>query len=174
MTMLTHEEARRYMQAAADKRLSAQERKALEAHLAECPECRAYSVEIESLQFTITRALRARWDRRRAPVNLVKRAQVRARQYNNRKQVFRFANLMAQVSSFVVLAALVMNVVQTQRFDVNRETTPTSAAQPPVTRMERSVPDFELASGNEITFLASDSTDNGDYPVTLNSRMLPQ
>lgn len=174
MTMLTHEEARRSVQAAADKRLGAPERKALEVHLAECPECRAYSVEIESLQFTITRALRARWDRRRAPVNLVKRAQVRARHYNTRKQAFHFANLMAQVSSFVVLAALVVNLVQMQKFDVNRDTRPTSAAGPPVTRIERSIPDFELASENEVAFALSDPTDSEDFPATLTNRSFPQ
>jgi anti-sigma factor RsiW len=176
MTMLTHEEARRYVQAAIDKRLSAQERKVLEIHLAECPECRAYTAEMEALQFTLIRTLRARWDRRRAPVNLVKRAQIRARQYHTRKQVIRFATVVTQLSSFVAMAALVAVLLENQTLTLTRNSTPTSPASSPVTRVERAVPEFELGDADSGAALAANdsASEVWESPVMANGRLLPQ
>lgn len=176
MTTLTHDDARRYVQAAADKRLSVQEYQALEAHLAQCPECRDYAVEIKALQFSLSRALRARWDRRRAPVNLMKRAQIRARGYHARKQLFHLATIATQVSSFAAMAALVVVLLENQTVNLNRNSAPTSAASA-VTHVERTVPDFELLPSSYETVSVVSDPDNvagTDVLPKLTGRMVPQ
>lgn len=180
MMGLTHDEARRYVQVAADKRLGVGERKALEAHLAECVECRAYAAEMDALQLTLTRALRARWDRRRAPINLVKKAQIRARHLHERKQAIRFVNAFAQVSSFIVIAVLAVNLFQSQNWRLDDSLTQPAPATVSAHSKQtlRGIPDFELQSnGSEPVFIASASTkteSQWDTPATVVGRGHPQ
>src|SRR5688500_13603827 len=61
MTPLTHAEARQRLH---DGRrwLDNKSLAALDAHLAECAECRAYAQHLETFEPALTRALHARWD----------------------------------------------------------------------------------------------------------------
>ena len=59
--ILTHEQARQYLQVAADGSLEARQQAELDRHLADCAECQAYAQEIASLDTRLSRALQARW-----------------------------------------------------------------------------------------------------------------
>jgi len=61
MAALTHPQARAFIQAAADQRLSASDAHNLHEHLRGCPECRAYSADINALSGALQRAWHTRW-----------------------------------------------------------------------------------------------------------------
>src|SRR5688500_16544049 len=67
MTTLTHEEARRDLHTGRrwlDNKAAA----ALDAHLADCADCRAYAADLSVLEPAVTRALHARWDGVQPPI----------------------------------------------------------------------------------------------------------
>jgi anti-sigma factor RsiW len=68
MITLSHTLAREYIQQMADgETLRAEARQALQQHLAECGECRAYAQEIKALHLTLSRAFRDRWEHQPLP-----------------------------------------------------------------------------------------------------------
>lgn len=68
MITLSHALARDYIQQQADgETLRAEARQALQHHLAECPECRAYAEDIQALHLTLARAFRTRWEHQPLP-----------------------------------------------------------------------------------------------------------
>lgn len=70
MVDLPHENARALIQSAADQIIDAEQRRALDAHLAQCNECSAYARSLTSLEVNLRTALHTRWDRRRPTLNL--------------------------------------------------------------------------------------------------------
>ena len=58
---LTHEKARSYLQAAADRQLNPTVQPALERHLAGCPECRRYAEQLAGLEARLESELPAAW-----------------------------------------------------------------------------------------------------------------
>lgn len=67
---LPHEHARTLIQSAADQMIDPESRTALDAHLAQCKECRAYARSLANLEASLRTTLHARWDRRRPTLNL--------------------------------------------------------------------------------------------------------
>ena len=71
MIELTHEKARKLIQAVADQILLPQEeRTALDVHLNECTNCNEYLNELTGLETSINKALHSSWDRQQPNVNL--------------------------------------------------------------------------------------------------------
>ncbi len=67
MNELTHEHARQLLHHHSHE-LSASDRATLDAHLAQCAECRAYAHNLAMLQPVLAQAMRARWDAARPPL----------------------------------------------------------------------------------------------------------
>jgi len=83
MTLISHEDARRLMQARADGLLSETERIALEAHLKNCESCQAQAAELQALNEQLSNVLKTRLESNREPsVNLLARVQE-----NNRRNI---------------------------------------------------------------------------------------
>ena len=62
MPDLNHQQSRNYLHKASDGLLGSVEHIMLDAHLDACPDCRAYSNELNALQNDLHRILHARWD----------------------------------------------------------------------------------------------------------------
>ena len=62
MNPLNHTQARQLLQAAADYRLEPAEQVALDAHLAGCPDCRAYGEGIGTLEQGLRKMFHRQWD----------------------------------------------------------------------------------------------------------------
>ncbi len=105
MTRLTHEQARRYLNDAADNCLNPGERTALEAHLTECSACRAYAAELNQLQATLGRALRARW--KAPPINLVARVRRQVKLNTRRRLFLGFANTLVKLGALAAIVGMV-------------------------------------------------------------------
>lgn len=61
MRQLSHIEARQALSVAADGKLDMRHQPALEQHLAECTECRAYAEQLRALEAQLSASLQARW-----------------------------------------------------------------------------------------------------------------
>jgi len=76
MTLISHEDARRLMQARADGLLSETERLALQTHLQNCESCQAKAIELQALDEQLARVLKTHLESKREPsVNLLARVQ---------------------------------------------------------------------------------------------------
>jgi LysM repeat protein len=62
MTEITHQKARTLLEIAAGQTLLASDQAALDAHLAACPECRAYAGRLAGLEDGLRRILHGKWD----------------------------------------------------------------------------------------------------------------
>jgi LysM repeat protein len=67
---ITHEEAHELIQFSMDQALEPQERKTLQAHLADCLECRGFADELSQLRNLLLPTMRNRWNLRPAPLSL--------------------------------------------------------------------------------------------------------
>ena len=112
MRPLTHDQARRLVHAAADRSLTARDGRRLEAHLAACPDCRAYQAEIARLQSIVTHALRERWSERKAARRRVDGASAQAAGAIRRGRFFRAANGFTQIASLFVIAVMLVRWAQ--------------------------------------------------------------
>ena len=70
MIEITHQKAQTLLQAAADQPLKADERSALDAHLATCKECNDYSKSLTNLETGLHRIFHAQWDLQHPNLNL--------------------------------------------------------------------------------------------------------
>ena len=70
MFEITHQQARLLLQAAADRPLGAEERTALQVHLAHCQACSQHAGGLASLEDRLREAMRARWDLQRPGLDL--------------------------------------------------------------------------------------------------------
>mgnify|MGYP003336595852 FL=1 len=61
MNTMSHDQARQWIEQAADGLLGAEQENVLEAHLASCAECRAYAAELANLETALSAALQAHW-----------------------------------------------------------------------------------------------------------------
>ena len=68
----THQKARLLLRAAADQMLNQEEKTALDLHLAECKECRAYANNLSTLETSLRRAFHTNWDNQQPNLNLQK------------------------------------------------------------------------------------------------------
>ncbi len=68
---LTHEQARRYLQAAADGQLDPSFQPALERHLADCPQCQRFAERLDALEARLANELPTAW-----PISSVAEPQV--------------------------------------------------------------------------------------------------
>lgn len=102
---MTHENARRAIQSGADE-LSAVESAALQAHLAACPECRAYAAQLDTLRPALTLALHGRWDAARPGAELAQKVQEQLRRRAMRKSILQSA--VAVLGALAILGVLVL------------------------------------------------------------------
>jgi len=70
MLEITHQKAHALLQVAADQPLGADEKSALDVHLAKCKECNDYAKGLTSLEVGLRRILHAQWDMQRPDLNL--------------------------------------------------------------------------------------------------------
>jgi TolB protein len=102
---MTHDEALQHLHAAADGLLGQSDRAALDAHLAECAECRALAAELDSLQLALSHTLRARWDAHPVPADMSRKVVSRVRQSNLRQPILRVTGALAGAAALVTLVA---------------------------------------------------------------------
>jgi anti-sigma factor RsiW len=110
---LMHEQARRLIHAAADRSLSPGDRSHLRAHLAACPECRAYQAELDQLQSTLVQALRQGSNLHRPSPNIPQQITVRAQRAVRRSRQFKVANRITQLASVLVIALMSVQLIHT-------------------------------------------------------------
>jgi hypothetical protein len=67
---ITHEEAHKLIQFSMDQALAPQERKTLQAHLADCLECRGFADQLSELRKLLLPTMRNHWNLRPAPLSL--------------------------------------------------------------------------------------------------------
>ena len=70
MLEITHLKAQTLLQAAADQPLGADDKSALDAHLAKCKECSNYAKSLTNMEASLRRILHAQWDLQRPNLNL--------------------------------------------------------------------------------------------------------
>jgi hypothetical protein len=61
MNTMSHDQARQWIEQAADNILGAEQQAALQAHLATCAACQAYAAELANLESALSEALQAHW-----------------------------------------------------------------------------------------------------------------
>ncbi len=115
MRTLSHRQARYLAQATLDGELSAEHRTAFEAHLAGCPECRAYAAEMSRLEA----ALQQLGDRHRRQPRAVPdfTGAVRLRLQREAAPSFwlRLTGGLAQAASLVIVTALTWQLLSSPR-----------------------------------------------------------
>jgi len=67
---ITHAEAHRLIQFDADDVLNAAQKRALAAHLEDCPECRSYSEDIRELEIILLPAMQKHWSLQPLPLSI--------------------------------------------------------------------------------------------------------
>ncbi len=102
---MTHAQASQLLHAAADGLLGQSERAALDAHLAECAECRTLAAELDALQLDLSHALRARWETHPLPADFPRKVLNRARRSNLRQPILRVAGALVGGVALVALAS---------------------------------------------------------------------
>ena len=68
MTLIAHQQVRALLQAAANKPLPSQEQMIVEAHLAQCNQCRAYAQSLNELEDGLRRVMRQQWNVHNTPL----------------------------------------------------------------------------------------------------------
>jgi TolB protein len=169
MNPLNHTQARRYLQAAADNRLEASERSALDEHLAACAACRLYGEQIGVLENNLRTMFRKQWNaasERR--INLLPGIRTRYRRKMARNQLFSLANTLVTISLVVGLLLLlnwflsirqnrqpVGNLTPTPTLSIPTRTNParTASAVPPTPTVEN-LPTVGVPAGS-LAFVSS-------------------
>ena len=160
MAGLTHEQAKRFLHAAADKHLNPKERVALEAHLADCAMCRTYAAELDWLNVAIARALKSHWATpRRSPIEMSARVRNRMQLDAGRKFVLSFANVTVKLGSAAVVMALALGVLRGSEM---RASNPTSAHAESGSSIRNNLPRFELDSDSEQAIFPINSASESD------------
>ncbi len=174
---LSHEQARDYLQAAVDGRLSAEAAEELQEHLERCVECRQYAAQLAELEDRLSRSLQMRWtdpprDKQQVHQTVVK-VQARIEKRKWARRVFDAAQAAAWVGLAVALVVVVGWI-----FAVVTPQLATPAEEPVVTRVIPSptplptltplvvvepIPTPELAPEQERTLTIC----KGDEPDTL-------
>jgi anti-sigma factor RsiW len=172
MTELTHDQARRYLHAAADGNLSAEGRAALNAHLDACPKCQAYAAEFNWLQSALYRAWQTRWRARHPFADMPARVLSSARRAVERKLFLSFANVFAQAGTILVAAMLVVGIFQGQSLRFDNQAGTSAAGASLSTRFGANLPAFELEANGDSPPLISryGFEEDRQEPVVLPSR----
>ncbi|MBF8284871.1 MAG: LysM protein, partial [Anaerolineales bacterium] len=103
---MTHDQALQFLHGAADGLLSQHDRAALEAHLAECAECRALAAELDSLQLALSHTLHTHWDADALPADLPRKVLNRVRRLNLQQPILRVAGALAGVGVLIALVVI--------------------------------------------------------------------
>ena len=103
---MTHDQALQFLHGAADGLLSQHDRAALEAHLAECAECRALAAELDSLQLALSHTLHTHWDADALPADLPRKVLNRVRRLNLQQPILRGAGALAGVGVLIALVVI--------------------------------------------------------------------
>lgn len=141
MNELDHSIYKRLVHLAADQALSVEQQYDLQMHLSQCEACRLYAAEMQSLGWSIGRALRLRWSApRRSPIDAAGgvRRRLRTRQTN------RFVSntvLMAVKVGSLVLATLMIGGLLRPVSRVQRTFVPATSYY------SSALPRFELMDG---------------------------
>ena len=132
MTGITHEQARRYLNAAADDMLNQQERYLMEEHLRNCEACRAEADNLEALRKSLQESFQAHWDHQNKPAQLLfPTIQTRSRNFFLRERVTAGVRLLAG-SVLALVLAVGLNYIIAQRQQVSsRLTSPTTLTLTP-------------------------------------------
>lgn len=140
MAGLTHQQAKRFTNASTDFGLRPPDQAALDAHLTQCANCRAYAQELTGLNSAIGRALRAKWSApRRSPIDITAKVRQRLRTQAERQLVVGAANVIVRVGSLAVVMVLALGILRGQRVSQNNLT-----AANPASNLRSGLPSFEL------------------------------
>jgi anti-sigma factor RsiW len=116
MTGLTHEQTKKFLNAAADQCLNPIDRAAMNAHLADCTQCRTYGQELEQLNGAIGRALRMKWSAPyRSPIDMAGRVRKQLRVSAERQLFLGVTNVLVKLGSMAVGTALVLSLFTSQQ-----------------------------------------------------------
>jgi anti-sigma factor RsiW len=158
---LSHAQARRYLELAADGDLDAARRAALKQHLAECPQCRAYADELNRLHVAL-KVVGERFRRRvRHTPDLSARVLKRLERANVQSFWLRLAGGLAQAGSLALMAVLMFGL---WRPATTQAPAAPEATQPPAAVVVRAVPTpgdsqrlpaFELENDNTPAVISS-------------------
>jgi LysM repeat protein len=131
MLEITHQKAHALLQVAADQSLGADEKSALDAHLAKCKECSAYARGLASMEVRLRRVLHAQWDMQRPNLDL------QAITHPSQAKLI-WNNLISQTHALgkvTIVAALVLGYVVIAnlfgiRLPISTDETPTTVPTP--------------------------------------------
>jgi hypothetical protein len=110
MTALTHAQARYYLHVGRESFDNAAQSE-LKQHLIACADCRSYVAELTTLQSSLSRAMRARWDRHLPPADLTPRIQTRIGRKTALGQVLNFGGSLVTISLLIILAGVLIWVI---------------------------------------------------------------
>ena len=116
MNPLNHTQAHRCLQAAADNRLEAGERPALDEHLAACADCRRYAEQIGVLESNLRTMFHKQWDAAsERSINLLPGIRARYRRKMVRNQLLSLANILVTISVVVGVLLLLNWFISTRQ-----------------------------------------------------------
>lgn len=105
MGLMTHQQARNMIQASVDHPLSSKGKARLDAHLAECGDCRRYAEHLRILQNDLHRVMHERWYDQHANVSF-KIIQARSRRLRMRKTIWNTVKVLgaiALLATFIIV-----------------------------------------------------------------------
>lgn len=116
MTGLSHEQTKKLLNSASDQCLNPTDRVAMNAHLADCAQCRRYGQELEQLNGAIGRALRVKWSAPyRSPIDMAGRVRKQLRANAERRLFLGVTNVLVKLGSMAVGTALVLSLFTSQQ-----------------------------------------------------------
>ena len=115
MSELTHDQARQYIEAAAENRLGSHERSELDRHLSACQDCRQFASELGELGHSLASAFHARWDPVPFPAPQPRRIQTGVQRARTRRILWTAGQLVAGAAALFLLIFAIDNLVGPNR-----------------------------------------------------------
>lgn len=116
MHPISHQQAKAYWLAQADGLLDDDKRAQLDAHLAECPACRAEAQALSTLEHHLRQGLHAHWDFHDGPsVNVAHTLQTRARRIIMTNRIRQSLSTLAAVVAIVLFGVLINAAITLMR-----------------------------------------------------------
>lgn len=107
MTVLTHQQVR-YALHIGRESFDAAAQSELKQHLVECAACRTYAAELTTLQASLSRVMRARWESHRPPVDSIPRIWARVDRKAAQRRVLRFGGSWVTTGALAILAGVLI------------------------------------------------------------------
>lgn len=114
MNKISHRQAQRYIQAAADQLLKEKQKEKLKIHLSDCAACRQYQAEVESIENSIQNALHERITQEHGTLTKIQSDHLN-RQIRRKNHMLNFRKIVFVFMGTLVLLAITIMAIQLGR-----------------------------------------------------------